>query len=269
MPFPNISFQAANKNLTWVLLVGIGLGVASYGMGHWPSLGQSLVQQILISLTVGYSLFVVAENHSNWSVNLTSPHLQSGFLVLLFIFVGLLGEVVMRLVRSFLFQQEAFQLLGGGGSYLFNVILSIILGYGTHTFLKASKSTAQPIPAPQVAFDTTITPSVQSIPVKQGESIVLYPTDTVTHFEAYDNYSFLYDLEGNRHLCNYSLRYLQDKLPDNFLRVHRKYIVNKDQIKRIQPHLKGRYHIQLHSKNNSSITSSNGYADVIKSLIKL
>ena len=52
-----------------------------------------------------------------------------------------------------------------------------------------------------------------------------------------------------------------------FSRVHRKYIVNKTYIKKITPHLNGRYIIAF-TINLEAITSSKSYIDTIRKLIK-
>ena len=54
MRFSSYSFKIANQNLPWILLIGFALGFANYFLGLWPTLGQSLVQQVTISLVVGY-----------------------------------------------------------------------------------------------------------------------------------------------------------------------------------------------------------------------
>ena len=108
-----------------------------------------------------------------------------------------------------------------------------------------------------------------TIPIRKGENILLYPTAEILFFEAYDNYAFLFDFEGKKHLCNYSLLHLEKKLAPDFLRVHRKYLVNKHQIAQFKPHLKGRFVIEFKNKHKTTITSSSSYTHVIKSLMKL
>ncbi|MEM6801010.1 MAG: LytTR family DNA-binding domain-containing protein, partial [Bacteroidota bacterium] len=79
----------------------------------------------------------------------------------------------------------------------------------------------------------------------------------------------LYDMEGKKSLGTDPLAFLEKRLPDNFLRAHRKYLINKMLIHQIKPHLKGRYVIEFKDKGNSSITSSQSYTEAIKSLIRL
>ena len=93
--------------------------------------------------------------------------------------------------------------------------------------------------------------------------------DEIVYFEAFDNYSFVYDLGGNKILCDYALIFLEKRLDKNFLRIHRKYIVNTQHIKQINPHLNGRYQILFDTPKLATITSSKGYATIVRKLIKI
>ncbi|MEL6924088.1 MAG: LytTR family DNA-binding domain-containing protein [Bacteroidota bacterium] len=110
---------------------------------------------------------------------------------------------------------------------------------------------------------------MHQIPVKQGESILLINTATILYFEAYDNYAFVYDEQGGKRLCDYSLLFLAERLEDHFLRIHRKYIINTRFIRQIKPHLNGRYLIELDGPDSISLTSSKSYGEAIRQLIRL
>ncbi len=265
-----LNFKQANKYLSSILLIGIALGVANFSLGFWPTLGQSLLQQVLISFIIGYSLLLVVTNASQWFSSVTSDINKYLILLACFFFIGLLGAEVESLVKSFLFQQTEYHLFNSG-SYLFNGILSSILGFSFYNWLFQKEATIkeaviQEQPIPEILHQET---PLTTIPIKQGEKISLHPLSSVLYFEAYDNYSFLFDREGNKQLCNYSLIYLEKKLPANFLRIHRKYLINKEQLLQIQPHFKGRYVLTFKDKGRSVLTSSTSYSDVIKQLTKL
>lgn len=259
-------FKEANKQLPAILLIGIALGVANFSLGVWPTLGQSLLQQVLISLVIGYLLLWIITNISEWLAPNISNTKKYLILVACFICVGMLGSVVESLVKYFLFQQTNYPIFSNGGTYLFNAILSTILGFSFYNYwfsLKANPANEEIIE--EATIDTPLT----TIPIKQGESISLHALDDILYFEAYDNYSFLFDLDGKKSLCNYSLILLEKKLPTNFLRIHRKYLINKEQILKIQPHLKGRFVLTFKDNNRSVLTSSSSYTAVIKQLTKL
>ena len=265
--FP-ISFKEANRQVGWILLVGVALSFANFALGVWPTLGQSLVQQVIISLVIGYSLLLIVHNSAAYLSGNTAHYQQIGLLVLWFSLAGVIGSEVDLLVRRFAFQQGEYQFLAGGGIYLFNAILSTVLGF---SMLARSRS-GHKTPAEQQDSSSTemlFSERLKKIPLRRGETITLHPIQEVIYFEAYDNYSFLYDTDGQKHLCNYSLSFLEKRLTERFVRVHRKYLVNLDQIARIRPHLKGRYVIDFRGKQSSSITSSTSYAEAIRSIIKL
>ncbi len=266
-------FREANQYIGWILAVGVALGIANYALGIWPTLGQSLVQQIIMSFIIGYSLLVVVSNAPIWFIKkkLTTKYF---FLFFIFVLIGLIGTEIEYMVRSFLFQNGAYQFLDGGGTYLFNAILSAILGYSTYSlFQQKSKAKLSASSHPETTSHLTALPKlqehIQNIPIKKGEIVTLFPIKEIIYFEAYDNYSFLFDIHGAKHLCGYSLVYLEKKLDDNFIRVHRKYMLHRHQIAQIQPHLKGRFIITFGDKKQSSIISSASYTEIIKELTKL
>lgn len=272
MKLSSWSFNKTNEYLPWILLVGLALGVANYSLGAWSTLGQSLVQQVAISFVIGYGLLLVVYSSLDQNKEGDSDYKEYGLLILFFALVGILGTEVEGVVRTYAFQQGEYQVLNFQGNHLFNMILSSILGFMTFNWVKFKEKTHEerelPIPPNSETFNTSEEP-LNTIPIRQGEAIVLHPLAKIIYFEAYDNYSFLFDLDGKKHLCNYSLLFLEKKLEGNFLRVHRKYLINKNQIAQIKPHLKGRFVIEFKDKSKSSITSSTTYSEVIKSLIKL
>lgn len=270
MKFPTIDFKEANQNLVWIIAIGVALGIANYALGIWPTLGQSLVQQISISLVIGYTLLVITSNSFEWFLSNPPNYKKYTILMMLFALVGVIGAEIDGIVKAYVFQQGTYTFLKLHGVHLFNGILSIILGFVTFNWVKSKrghrmvkKETAKLEVADKVQEQLT------TIPIRKGENILLYPTAEILFFEAYDNYAFLFDVEGKKHLCNYALLHLEKKLKPDFLRVHRKYLINKHQIAQIKPHFKGRFVIEFKGKDKLVITSSTSYTEVIKSLIKL
>lgn len=265
----SLSFKEANQNLLWIILVGIGIGIANYAMGHWPNLGQSLVQHVLISLFIGYFLLVICENGLLRLKAAQPDILEYLVLSLLFALVGFIGSEVEPLVRSLVFNQGEYQFFSVPGTNYFNTVISIILGFTflNLTRLKQAKQETEEMSKEEETEN--LKDFLQAIPIKQGEAIALHNVEDILYFEAYDNYSFLYDTKGNKLLCNYSLSFLENRLGEVFLRVHRKYIINTSHIHLIKPHLKGRYVIEFKDQKRSTITSSASYTEAIKALIKL
>lgn len=270
MNFPVLNFEEANKNLIWILAVGIALGIGNYALGIWPTLQQSLVQQVAISMVIGYGLIFIVTNSDPLFVKSITEAKKYAVLIFLFALLGIVGTEIEGLIKSYAYKQTTYSLLDLQGGHLFNSILSIILGFVTLNWVNAKKEDTKSTETPtEIDFRKEPKEKLTAIPIRKGENILLHSIEDILYFEAYDNYAFLFDLSGKKHLCNYSLLFLEKKLQPDFLRVHRKYLINKNQITQIKPHLKGRFVIEFKDKFKTTITSSTSYTEVIKSLIKL
>lgn len=226
-----------------------------------------MVLQVIISILIGYPLLVLGHNVGRYWPKDTPVIRQYLVLLPIFFLLGLLATEGQLLADHLLFNNQAYHPFQAGGVYLFNGILTCILGLMSNNW--------QPeVPKPAVAplVETPTIPPAETltkIPLRKGETTAFMPLEDIIYFEAYDNYSFLYDREGQRSLCNYSLAYLSERLNDRFLRVHRKYLINTDQIAGITPHLKGRYVITFTDAQSSSIRSSASYTNSVKALLQL
>ncbi len=107
---------------------------------------------------------------------------------------------------------------------------------------------------------------LHSIPIKVGDKILLVKLDEVTYFEAEEKYVFLYQNDGKKHLTDYTLTNLAEKLPADFVRVSRSVILNKSYIREIQKHFNGRF--QFIMPHNAKLLSGSTYGDVVKVLIE-
>ena len=67
--------------------------------------------------------------------------------------------------------------------------------------------------------------SVQSM----GRTIFLSP-DAVTFMEGEGNYTFIYTNTGKKYLVSKTLKSLAENLNQNFIRVHKSYLVNSDYV---------------------------------------
>ncbi len=102
-----------------------------------------------------------------------------------------------------------------------------------------------------------------SITVKKGEKLVFVKLEDVSHFEAEDKYVNVHT-NNEIHLSEQSLTQLEQKLPDNFLRVHRAIIINTDFVNDVQKYFNSRYIITLNDKKLTSLTSGRSYNAHIK-----
>lgn len=247
-------------------MVGLALGLGNYSLGVYDSLGRSMVLQIIISLLIGYPLLVLGHNAQKFWPEGTPVFRQYAMVIPVFFFLGVIATEGQLLADYFLFGDEGYRPLQAGGIYLFNGILSTVLGLMPISWRPTPPDSE--VSSHQEA-ETLPSEVLTRIPIRKGETTAFISLQDIIYFEAYDNYSFLYDSDGQRTLCNYSLVQLENKLDDVFLRVHRKYLINTSRINGITPHLKGRYVISFTDTQGSSIRSSASYTDQVKALLKL
>lgn len=102
-----------------------------------------------------------------------------------------------------------------------------------------------------------------SITVKKNDKIIFIKLEDISFFEADSNYTTIHSEQGT-FLSTETITSLENKLPDNFLRIHRGIILNKEYIKEAQKYFNSRYIITLNNTKNSNITSGRSYSDIIK-----
>ncbi|MGE4289601.1 MAG: LytR/AlgR family response regulator transcription factor [Salinivirgaceae bacterium] len=79
------------------------------------------------------------------------------------------------------------------------------------------------------------------IAVKKGGDIHMIPVEELLYIEAKDDYVMLYTPKG-RYLKEKTMKYYENHLDEQeFVRVHRSYIVRVDQVKRLEPYGKSSY----------------------------
>ncbi|MFC2127742.1 LytR/AlgR family response regulator transcription factor [Bacteroidota bacterium] len=102
-----------------------------------------------------------------------------------------------------------------------------------------------------------------SITVKKNDRLIFIKLNEVFFFEADKNYTTVHS-ELGAYLSTESISSLEQKLPDNFLRVHRGIIINKDYVQEIQKYFNSRYIITLSNAIKTKITSGRSFNEVIK-----
>ena len=102
-----------------------------------------------------------------------------------------------------------------------------------------------------------------SITIKKGDRIVFVKLEEVSHFESDANYVTIFTDEGT-HLSELSLSQLAQKLPANFLRVHRGVIINTNFVAEVQKYFNSRFVISLTNKKKTNITTGRSYNEQIK-----
>ncbi|WP_396602541.1 LytR/AlgR family response regulator transcription factor [Algibacter sp. R77976] len=105
-----------------------------------------------------------------------------------------------------------------------------------------------------------------SITVKKNDKLIFIKLEDIAFFEANNNYTTI-NCEAGNYLSTEPISALENKLADNFLRIHRGIIINKDYVNNIQKYFNSRYVITLNNKKQSSLTSGRSYNEAIKNWI--
>jgi len=275
--FVQFNLKKANRFLPHILLIGVGIGTANYIMNGNLNWIQWVIQSLSTSLLIGYTLVALATN-KYWLESNIRPFLKLYFILFLaFFLIGIIATEVEQFIKTLIFSIEDYQFFSAGKMYLFNGIISVVLGFSffqtkhffpNENFNLNQEQSSLPNQNKSEKISDSKTPLIK-LPVKQGENILLIPIENIAYLEAFDNYSFVYDLKGGKRLCDYSLLFLQERLGENFIRIHRKFIVNISHVKQIKPHSNSRYRILFDTVGLSPIVSSKSYSAIIRTLIRI
>lgn len=106
---------------------------------------------------------------------------------------------------------------------------------------------------------------IERVLIKIGSTLKIIPVDKIIYLSADDDYVQVHSMEGS-FLSNKTMRYFEEYLdPSHFVRVHRSFIIQIDQIKRIEPYEKGSYRAIL--KNDVRVNvSKTGHPKLMKAL---
>lgn len=103
-----------------------------------------------------------------------------------------------------------------------------------------------------------------ALPIKTGDRINLVKFETISYLEAQDKYVFIHTIDGQKHLTDQTLTLLEEKLPSQFFRIQKSYIINKDRIKEMHKHFNGRFLFIMDDKEGTRVSSGRTYGDLIK-----
>lgn len=86
-------------------------------------------------------------------------------------------------------------------------------------------------------FNYDFSPVTKPVRVKPGNILVLSRGKTflieaqdITHLKAEGNYTFVYTRQGKEYVVSKTIKTVHGKLSDRFLRVHKSYIINPDNV---------------------------------------
>jgi two-component system, LytTR family, response regulator len=108
-----------------------------------------------------------------------------------------------------------------------------------------------------------------TLSVKKGSKFTLVQLSDIVYFEASDKYTFVHTTTGQKLFCDHMLSVLEEKLPDDFIRVQKSYIVNKQKVVEIHKYSNNRYTLVLNNRDFTRIVTGPSYLQVIKQVFKV
>ncbi|RPH34477.1 MAG: response regulator [Bacteroidales bacterium] len=110
----------------------------------------------------------------------------------------------------------------------------------------------------QLTENFTAGSHLSRIVVRTPKAMVVIPVEDILYLEAQDDYIMIHTTES-RHLKKQTMKYFEERLnTEQFVRIHRSYIVNVSHISKLEPYSKDAYIAVL--KNGAKLNvSSTGY----------
>lgn len=125
-------------------------------------------------------------------------------------------------------------------------------------------NTAAPIAIEDLLRQINGKKSIKTLTVKIGDKILLIKLSDIVHIQAEDKYVFLHTVDGKKHLTDFTLSTLEEKLPEEFVRIHRSDIINTDYIKEIRKGFNGALIFVLNNLNETRVTSSRSNSEALR-----
>ncbi len=110
---------------------------------------------------------------------------------------------------------------------------------------------------------------LKTLTVKTGDRILLLRLNEIIYAQAEEKYVYLFTSDGKKYLTDYTLAVLEERLPTQFVRIHRAHIINSEQIREIRRGFNGVYNFVLTGYEKSPVASSRGYAEELKKRFEL
>ena len=253
------------KNLYLIGLVGVVLGIGQYFFqGQGPFL-QVLLIHVFTAFNIGFPLLIIVFNKHIFFGS-RSKFVEILFLLLSFIALAVLASELEIIFRSVISYRTSYSPFSNLELHLANSVITSVLGFAFYYLpigsIRDEKEASSPITTQEKPA------RLDRIPVRHKKETLLVDFDSVLYIEAYDNYSFVYQTNGEKWLCNYSLGYLETQLDHAFIRIHRKHMVNKQKIKSLAKHTHNRYKVKLNDEQ-TELVSSTGYAERVRELVEI
>lgn len=147
-----------------------------------------------------------------------------------------------------------------------NAVDYLMKPFAKRRFLEAVKKASEKIklgaggkPANEILVKKPeATSPINRFVVRKGNAINLIPVDQIRFIEAQDDYIMIHHSEGKA-MKQETMKFCENNLPDkDFIRIHRSFIVNVTEIKRLEPYGKDN-HVAILNSGEKLPVSRNGY----------
>jgi two-component system, LytTR family, response regulator len=111
--------------------------------------------------------------------------------------------------------------------------------------------------------------TLTSLTVRRGNKINFIKLIDVAYFKAEEKYVSAFTNDGKENIIDLTIKVLEEKLPRNYLRVHRSIIINTHYINEIQTYFNSRFTILLTDIKQTKIITGRSYLKNIKEWMEL
>ena len=120
------------------------------------------------------------------------------------------------------------------------------------------------IPLELLMSQLKIKKDIKTLTVKIGDKILLVKLQDLAFIEAEDKYVFLHTVDGNKNLTDFTISALEEKLPEQFIKINRGTIINTDLIKEIRKGFNGTFYFIMNDIRQTKLNSSRSHGSVLK-----
>lgn len=125
------------------------------------------------------------------------------------------------------------------------------------------------IPLALLMSQLKIKKEIKTLTVKIGDRILLVKLQDLAFIEAEDKYVFLNTVDGKKNLTDFTISSLEEKLPDQFVKINRSTIINSDLIKEIRKGFNGAFFFIMNDINSTKLNSSRSHGPALKEIFNI
>lgn len=110
---------------------------------------------------------------------------------------------------------------------------------------------------------------ISTLSLQIGERIILVKTEDIVYIEADEKYVFIHTKDDKKYITDFTLKGLEEKLNNDFMRIHRSLIININQIDEIRRSFNGAFTFVMKGTAQARLKSSRSYADEIRKTLEI